>query len=157
MWGLFEFRCAWTRVNRIVYQTNQTKRKVIVYSDVLLNGIIPTVPVCWNFTIKHSPRSVGNLLCLFLMFSHMLAHHCLCIFFLMPYSITGLNLITFHCSKVDKSHLKFTSKINKLYSILTFDLMSNPFLHRLVDHCHCIFFLVSYSISGTNMVTFHSI
>ena len=33
----------------------------------------------------------------------------------MPYSVTGTRLVTFHCSSVEKSHLKITSKMNKLY------------------------------------------
>ena len=53
----------------------------------------------------------------------------------MPNSITGTHLVTFYCSNVEKSHLKITSKMNLLYIILTFDLMSNQFLYRLVLHC----------------------
>lgn len=50
-----------------------------------------------------------------IMFSKMLAHHCLCIVFLKPYSTTGTRLVTFHCNNVEKSPLKIASKINKLY------------------------------------------
>ena len=46
-----------------------------------------------------------------------LDHHCICIFFLMPYSIIGTHLVTFHCSNVDKPHLKITSKMNKQYTV----------------------------------------
>ena len=56
---------------------------------------------------------------------------------------------------VEKCHLKITSKINKLYSILTFDLMSNQFLHRVVHHCLCIFFWMSYQMYTCDRVTFH--
>ena len=46
-----------------------------------------------------------------------LDHHCICIFFLMPYSIIGTHLVTFHCSNVEKPHLKITSKMNKQYTV----------------------------------------
>ena len=67
------------------------------------------------------------LLCIF--FSHLLSVHSQIwshsIFFLMPYSITGTHLVTFHCSNVKKSHLKITSKwIN--CSILTSDSLCRP-------------------------------
>ena len=55
----------------------------------------------------------------------------------------------------NESHLKITSKMNKLYIILTFDLVSDQFLHRLVHHCLCIFFLMFCSIKFI-LVTFHS-
>ena len=37
------------------------------------------------------------------------------IFCLMSYSVTAIHLITFHCSNVEKSHLKITLKMNKVY------------------------------------------
>ena len=63
------------------------------------------------------------LLCIF--FSHLLSVHSQIwshsIFFLMPYSITGTHLVTFHCSNVKKSHLQ----MNKLqYPDLWFTLQA---------------------------------
>ena len=55
-----------------------------------------------------------------------------------------------------KSPPKWINKwINSIYSILTFDLTSNQFLHRLALNCLCIFFLMPYCITGTHLVTFH--
>ena len=42
--------------------------RMIVYSDVLLNGIKLNYSHCTCFTIKYPLRSVGSLLCLFRMF-----------------------------------------------------------------------------------------
>lgn len=44
--------------------------------------------------------------------------------------------------------------MNKLY-IQYSDQYSNQLLHRLVLHRLCIFFLLPYSITGSNVVTFH--
>lgn len=44
--------------------------------------------------------------------------------------------------------------MNSFYSIMTFDLKSNQFIHRLVHHCLYIFVLTPYSITGMHSVTF---
>ena len=46
--------------------------------------------------------------------------------------------------------------MNELYlQYSDFDLMSKQFLHKLVHLCLLIFFLVSYSVSGSNLVSLY--
>ena len=58
-------------------------------------------------------------------------------------------------SEWDGSEVRFDELSNCIYVILNFDLMSNQFVNRLAHLCLCIFFPISYSITGTHMVTFY--